>query len=167
VLYFEGNHDFHLKSFWQDEMKFEVCEGPCLVEYAGVKIWCEHGDEIDRDDRGYLFLRWLFRTPPMKLAAKIAPSSLIATVGDNASHASRTYTSRKQNRSRELFRKYAHDLQTRENFDLMVTGHTHLPDDFKFQSEKGTARLINLGSWFDGPHFLKISAKDKIEIITL
>ncbi len=167
IYYFEGNHDFHLEKFWTTQMNFEIFSGPKDFEFGGLKIRAEHGDEINREDHGYLFLRWFLRTAPLKFLIENLPSSLVLKIGQRASKVSRDYTSGLTNKSLKIFRDYAQVLAKNKSFDLLLTGHTHVPDDFKFDHDGKTSRLINLGSWFDGPHYLKISDQGKIDQIRI
>lgn len=165
IYYFEGNHDFHLEKFWTKEMDFNIFKGPKDFEFGGLKIRAEHGDEINREDHGYLFLRWFLRTPPLKFLIENLPSKLVLGIGQRASKVSRGYTAGLQNKSIQIFREYAQDLVKTNPFDLLVTGHTHVPDDFIFTHAGKTSRLMNLGSWFDGPHYLRISSQGKIDLL--
>ena len=167
IYYFEGNHDFHLEKFWTEKMDFNIFSGPKDFEFGGLKIRAEHGDEINRKDHGYLFLRWFLRTPPLEFLIENLPSTLVLKIGQRASRASRQYTSGLKNKSTEIFREYAKQLAKSHSFDLLLTGHTHVPDDFIFMNQKKTSRLINLGSWFDGPHYLKVTSEGKIELINI
>jgi len=167
VYYFEGNHDFHLEKFWTKEIELEVFSGPKEFEFGGMKIRAEHGDEVNRQDHGYIFLRWFLRTSPLKFLIENLPSSIVLRVGRRASKVSRQYTSGLKNRSIEIFREYAQDLAETHPFDLLLTGHTHVPDDFTFKIKGETSRLINLGSWFDGPHYLKVSSDGNVERIDI
>lgn len=167
VYYFEGNHDFHLDKFWTKELDLEIFTGPKNFEFGGLKIRAEHGDEINRKDHGYLFLRWFLRTPPLKVLIENLPSRLVLGIGQRASKVSRDYTSQLPNSSLDIFRRYAQNLAKEQNLDLLLTGHTHVPDDFIFSYDGKISRLINLGSWFDGPHYLKISSQGKVSFINL
>jgi UDP-2,3-diacylglucosamine hydrolase len=167
VYYFEGNHDFHLENFWVKEMGFEVFSHAKSLEFGGLKIRAEHGDQINREDHGYLFLRWFLRTRPLKFLIENLPSRFVLGIGQRASRKSRRYTSTLQNNSLQIFRDYAQNLRKTENFDLLLTGHTHIPDDFIFSSHQHVARLINLGSWFDGPHYLRVTDKGRISLISI
>jgi UDP-2,3-diacylglucosamine hydrolase len=167
ILYFEGNHDFHLEKFWKEKMGFEVFSGPTKLEFGKIKIWAEHGDEINRQDRGYLALRAFLRLKPVRFFIENIPSRVVFKIGSGASNASRKYTDHKRDPVLEIFREYAQTLRRREDFQLLVTGHTHVPDDFAFKNEDLETRLINLGSWFDGAHFLKVRSSGEIEHVKI
>ncbi len=166
VIFFEGNHDLHLKKFWEKELGVEVYTSPQMIEFGGMKIWAEHGDEINREDRDYLFLRWVLRSRPIELLIYSLPSKISAFIGNRASKASRAYTAQIVNNSKQTVRDYAQKLRLTHDFDLCLVGHTHVMDDFKFETEKSgkissSGRLINLGSWYESPCYLEINASAK------
>jgi UDP-2,3-diacylglucosamine hydrolase len=167
VYYFEGNHDFHLKRFWVDKMKFDIFLGPHEFEFGGLKIRAEHGDEINRRDYGYLFLRKFLRTLVLKFLIENVPSSLVSRIGQKASKVSREYTSGLKNQSVRILREYGLKMLKSRDFDLLVTGHTHIADDSEVLWKDKKVRFINLGSWFDGPHYLSVSSNGEIELLKI
>lgn len=172
VHYFEGNHDLHLHDFWQTEIGVEVHEDEEYFELGRYAVRVEHGDRINPDDRGYLFLRWLLRTAPMKNLACGLPSKIVAAIGARASRASRGYTSATgakamaSDRVIELIREHARLCYLEKPFDLMIAGHVHIRDDFTFETSTGSARSVNLGSWFDGARAFLLS-NERAEFIEL
>ncbi len=166
VHYFEGNHDLYLKHFWKD-LGVITHEDAMTTELQGLRVRIEHGDLMNPDDKGYLFLRWLLRTPVMKLIAYLLPSSLVSKIGERASHASRDYTSTSKSLPeadiRLITRTHAIKAAKTEAFDLIISGHVHVRDDYEFpvlrvsevdsadEVVEGSVRSINLGSWFDEP----------------
>ena len=66
IHYFEGNHDLYLEHYWGQQVGLTVHEGPAYFELGHQTVRIEHGDQMDPDDRGYRFLRWFLRTPPLK-----------------------------------------------------------------------------------------------------
>lgn len=154
VHYFEGNHDLHLRSFWEKEVGAKVYLDCEYFEIEGQRVRVEHGDLMNPDDRGYLFLRWLLRTPFMTAVALNLPSALIKALGERASAASRRYTSgqgRKsvdEKRIREIILRHAQKVYGERPFDLLVSGHVHVRDDQFFRGPIGQeVRVTNLGSW--------------------
>ncbi len=159
VYYFEGNHDLHLGKFWHDKMGVNVHADASEFELNGMKIRVEHGDLINPDDKGYLFLRKLLRSKFMTELAHSLPSSLIRLIGERASQASRTYTSTAKELPKEHIRslirehakRNAKDQSGQTPFDLIITGHVHVEDDFEFDVAGRKVRSVNLGSWFEEP----------------
>ena len=152
VHYFEGNHDFHLKQFWQQEVGVKVHDGPAFFFIGDYKIRLEHGDFMNPDDRAYLFLRAFLRSKPMSFVAKHMPGFFLQWIGERASGLSRHYSSRPDKFSEENIRKFMHDYakkRVRERFfDYLITGHTHVRDVYEFNEREKKVYSINLGSWF-------------------
>ncbi len=152
VTYFEGNHDVHIKRYW--ESRYQI---PCFVEakyevLGSQKVRIEHGDLINEKDETYLKYRDLIRTPFMQRLAHAIPGRVFHAIGEYASKESRKKSSvqRRQSESelRQMIRDYAERVYAEDAFDLIITGHMHIRDDWTFVREGRTVRSVNLGSWF-------------------
>lgn len=163
IHYFEGNHDLHLERFWAEQLGARVHPGPVELELGPLQLRLEHGDQMDPNDRGYRFLRWFLRTPPVRFALCHLPGSLVARIGDRASATSREYTSRtktiEQDQAIAVIRNHARRVYARRPFDLIISGHVHVRDDYRAPEEDGGYRSINLGTWLDRPCFLRIEGE--------
>jgi UDP-2,3-diacylglucosamine hydrolase len=170
VHYFEGNHDLHLQKFWQGHLRAFVHTEREQFNLDGLKIWVEHGDLMNPDDRGYLFLRWLLRTPLMTWLAFHLPDRLVQKLGERASEASRRYTSNEKRHNveeiRARIRRYADSVFARSDATLFIAGHVHVVDDYKIEVSGVERRAINLGSWFDHPRALRVTAQS-VDWVTL
>ncbi len=155
VHYFEGNHDLHLTSFWADEIGAKVHQECGEFQIGQLKVRVEHGDLINLDDHGYLFLRKLLRSAPMKFLSMHLPEIAVRFIGERASQASRTYTSTAKSKPSEsiraLIRAHAKKQSAISRFDVIVTGHVHVADDYTFSDGQQQIRSINLGSWYESP----------------
>lgn len=149
VIYFEGNHDVHVKRFWE---KFDI---PVWVEekYFQLGPWLvrvEHGDLINPKDETYLRYRNFIRHPILEKIGYLLPGKLLGEVGDFASRQSRKRSSvQRESREKELrqmIRDYAESCATQAKFDYLMTGHMHIRDEYK--TSKGGIS-VNLGSWFE------------------
>jgi len=156
VLYFEGNHDLYLDLYWQQEVGVEVIKNPIVLDLYGKQVRMEHGDLANPNDRGYLFLKWVLQTPAMHFLANRMPSRLARAIGERASRASRDYTDGFDIDSRDVIHSYAHSLaEGGEDFDILVTGHLHVQDEYEFVCNDKTRISINLGWWANGAKWLK------------
>ena len=164
IRYFEGNHDLHLRYYWTDQLGVIVHDGPTYIQLGERTVRLEHGDQMDPDDKGYLFLRWFLRTGPIRLLIRNLPGSLIARIGDRASAKSRRYTSSaKAIKSADALAKihgHARQAYARRPFDLIISGHVHVRDDCRIDSRTGAFRSVNLGSWLDAPCYFKLDGTD-------
>lgn len=149
VYYFEGNHDLHLKKFWQDKLGVTVYSDPEFFLFDHSVVRFEHGDQMDPEDHGYHFLRWLLRTPVMTFLILHLPAIIVAKIGDMASRASRNYTDRlrDEERIRKTLHQHAEMIFDERPFDFIIHGHVHLQDEHIFERNDKRATSINLGSW--------------------
>ncbi len=160
VHYFEGNHDLYLKKYWQQDVGVKVHEGPEFFNLGSYKVRVEHGDLMNPDDKGYLFLKSVLASKPVKVFAHNIPGALVSWIGERASQASRHYTSHQksihEHQVRKYMNQYVKDVYPQAPFDYFVAGHTHHRDVQKIDAEGEEVTAINLGSWFDEPQALLI-----------
>jgi UDP-2,3-diacylglucosamine hydrolase len=163
VHFFEGNHDLHLEEFWHAGLGVQVHSNAEYFQLAGLTVRIEHGDLINPDDKGYLFLRKLLRTDLIKQLALNLPSAAVTFIGERASRASRNYTSTAKelpkDKIRTLIRAHAERIFNERPYDLLITGHVHVKDDIEFEAGGRRVRSVNLGSWYDGPKVFVLSQK--------
>ena len=164
ISYFEGNHDLHLQKFWSGQLGLTVHKGPTYVDLAGCRVRVEHGDQMDPEDKGYLFLRWFLRTPPVRWLICNLPGSLVARIGERASSGSRQYTTHTKSITAEKaiakIRDHAERAFRDRPFDILLAGHVHVRDDYRADSDGGSFRAVNLGSWMDAPCFFRLDSND-------
>ncbi|NIV17719.1 MAG: hypothetical protein GWN47_04755 [Woeseiaceae bacterium] len=161
VIYFEGNHDLHLRSYWSDRLGVAVHAGPVYVRHGETRLRIEHGDQMDPDDKGYRFLRWFLRTPPVRWLICNLPGAVIRRIGERASAASREYTSQtktiESDEAVAKIRSHAKKAFDERPFDIILSGHVHVRDDCELEGRSGTFRSVNLGSWLDAPCYFALN----------
>lgn len=164
IHYFEGNHDLHLRKYWAGELGLAVHSGPLYLELKGHALRLEHGDQMDPDDRGYRFLRWFLRTPPMRFLIYNLPGNVAAWIGERASATSRTYTSEMKTISEHdavrKIRTHAELVHAECPFDIIISGHVHTRDDYTFEAATSSFRSVNLGTWLDAPCYFLLDESD-------
>lgn len=163
VNYVEGNHDFCLGKFFRDSLGVEVHDQSCETTLGGRRIFMAHGDLGNPKEFGYRILRRALRAKPVQLTRSLVPGSWIYELGKRSSQVSRRYQgpinlSREQ-KTREIYRKTASEILKR-GFDLVIMGHTHIPDDFRIQIGPSTKRYINLGDWVRNFTYLEFDGVD-------
>ncbi|QWV94016.1 UDP-2,3-diacylglucosamine diphosphatase [Geomonas oryzisoli] len=144
IVYFEGNHDFHLGGFFKEQLQAEVHPDGTELEIEGKKICLCHGDQVNRGDHRYLALRSLLHGPlvqalvpvfPRRLADRIAAAMSRNSSGQHAARRQRwDYPAILENFARERFAA---------GCDMVVTGHFHLPMEIR----EGDRVFISLGDW--------------------
>ncbi len=162
IVYFEGNHDLHIKSFWED-FAIPVWTHEKYYQLGPWKVRLEHGDFINERDMAYKRLRSFLRMPVLERVAYTIPGKIWDAIGTKASRYSRSHSAQyrldKEKDLRQMIRSYAQRKFTEENFDILVTGHMHIKDEFPFEIEGRKSVSINLGSWFEQPQALLLEEK--------
>jgi len=144
IVYFEGNHDFHLDRFFEEELQAEVHAAGSVLDIAGQQVYLCHGDQINPRDYGYRAFRLAFHNPVAKALLPIFSRRLAAhTAAILSRQSSRQHTARRSRWDyRDILTRFA-----RERFaagcDTVITGHYHQP---MFQREDGHL-FIALGDW--------------------
>lgn len=80
VHYFEGNHDLHLGRFWRDQVGAEVHTDSGVFRIGRYDVRVEHGDLINPEDKGYLFLRRFLRSGPLKFLSLHLPDRIVKAI---------------------------------------------------------------------------------------
>jgi len=171
LVYFEGNHDFHIDRFWTHRLGIPVIENEAYFQIGKLRVRCEHGDYINPDDKAYIKYREKVRRPWVEWIAHTLPGWFWKWFGETLSAKSRKKTARytidNTERLRTMIQAYAMKVYNSEHFDLIVTGHMHIFDDYEFTgSQHKLVRSINLGTWLELPRALCLE-NDKVEIINL
>jgi UDP-2,3-diacylglucosamine hydrolase len=157
IHYFEGNHDIYLTDYFRDQLGFQIYSGPIDLNWHGVNLHLEHGDEIDQTDKGYLLLRAFLRTKLIRKFICTLPQGVAVWLGESTSQVSREYTSQRPEASNQrivaMLRDYAKRIYSKKTFDFLVAGHVHVKDEFQI----GSGYAINLGSWLNERVVLQIT----------
>ena len=170
VYYFEGNHDVHLDVFWTKKYGIQVFDKEQYFDLDGLYVRVEHGDYINPHDTTYL--KWIetLRGPGMRFIGDVVPGHLWEWAAQKYSQKSRKKTSRYSSefseKIRGLIREYAENCFSKKHFDVIVTGHMHVFDDYEFKSAGQSVRSVNLGTWLEKPRALKIVNR-KVEVVEL
>lgn len=163
VHYVEGNHDFKLGKYFTEELGIKVYNDFLVEEFAGKKVHMSHGDLGNPKEYGYKALRYLLRHRLTQSTIQAVPQPFLFDLGAKFSSLSRKYRNPPPSQGthiKQIYRKTAEELFER-GYDVVLMGHTHMPDDVTTLVGNRTCRYINLGDWvshftyleFDGGHF--------------
>jgi len=166
LVYFEGNHDLHLKPFWQKKMGFHVYKKARYEKIGKLNIRIEHGDLINLEDQTYLKWKATTEKPYMRFLAHTVPGIIWNWLGTRASQRSRKRSHQfridKEDEIRKMIHHHAIRSFNEKPFDLIVTGHMHVKVDEVIEINGKIIRNINLGTWrgVDEPPILCIEGSD-------
>jgi len=146
--FFAGNHDMWMRDYFLKEFSMPVYYEPQKMICNGKHFLLGHGDGLGPGDRGYKFLKLIFRNPVCKWLFGILPPVLGIGIADHFSKRSRLATGVKDDvfmgEEKEWLVSYCKEVLKHEKFNYFLFGHRHLPIDFTLNEE---SRYINLGDW--------------------
>jgi UDP-2,3-diacylglucosamine hydrolase len=146
LVYFEGNHDFHLGPIFSQRLKAEIHTGPAIECVQGKRLYICHGDQINREDRHYRLLRFLLRTSLVAAGITHFPPAWAEKIRERLQKRSQAGYVVKTARwdYRQILLDFARSLQ-REGCDGLVTGHFHLA--LREDVPETSFALLSLGDW--------------------
>ncbi len=150
VYYLEGNHDFHLRKIFSHHEQVFVKNNDFELKWGRKSFWISHGDQIDKEDYGYRFLRFSTRTLAFRAFLKAVPDSFVKMVGEWSSKTSRKYNDfdkmsvMRKERTKQLFRNYASE-KISQGYDFVFIGHSHQEDRAEFHFGSRAGEYLNLG----------------------
>lgn len=147
IIYFEGNHDFHMGPFFEDTLKARIFGGPAIFDLDGKKVYLCHGDQINRADYGYRLLRSLLHNRMTRAIIPLVPPAAASYIAERMAQGSK-----KNHQVRRIKWDFAAIIREfavarfKEGNDAVVIGHFHLP--LFEQIENGKKRtILSLGDW--------------------
>lgn len=150
VHFFIGNHDMWVFDYLPKETGVEVHKEPIERTYNGKQFYIGHGDGLGPGDRGYKFIKKVFRNPVCQwLFARLHPNLGIG-LADFWSKTSRKHTGSSDKKflgeENEWLAIHSKELLKTKHYDYFIFGHRHLPMQIRV-GEKST--YYNLGDWID------------------
>lgn len=161
VHFFVGNHDMWMKDYFQKELNTAVYFEPQEFAFSGKTFLIGHGDGLGPGDKGYKFIKKIFRNRFSQLIFGALPPSVAIGMADYFSRKSRAKAGKTDEvflgEEKEWLVIYSKEILKQKHIDYFIFGHRHLPLDISL-TEK--SRYINLGDWikyfsyavFDGDH---------------
>jgi len=146
--FFVGNHDMWMKDYFQKELNIPVYFEPKEFERSGKRFLIGHGDGLGPGDKGYKFLKRIFRNPLCKWLFGILPPYVGMGLANYLSRRSRAQTGASEEiflgEDKEWLIIYCKEVLKEKKIDIFVFGHRHLAIDFRLNDN---SRYINLGDW--------------------
>lgn len=140
VLFFEGNHDVHLKKLfklrWPTE-DLKVSQIPIIETIEGKTYYFSHGDEHEVENLSYQRYKAFILSTPLKMVANyLMPYALLNYIGNRASKMSRKRGSKTYNEEivKENFRRGVCKT-TQGNFNFILGGHSHVKDNYTINAD--------------------------------
>jgi UDP-2,3-diacylglucosamine hydrolase len=148
VHFFIGNHDMWMFDYFPKELGVQLHREPIRVDYCGKRFLIGHGDGLGPGDRGYKFIKSIFRNRFFQWCfARIHPNLGIG-LANYFSRKSRAKTGHIdeifEGEDKEWLVHYCKDYLQKEPIDYFIFGHRHLPLNIRLNE---SSTYINLGDW--------------------
>lgn len=146
LVYFEGNHDFHLGDMFSKRLRAEIHTGPSIQCVQGKRLYICHGDQINRDDTLYRLLRLVLRTRLVAWLVRNIPPAWAQKIRVNLQKRSQAGYPVKRARwdYQKIIFNFARTLQNK-GCDGLVTGHFHLA--MRENVPETAFTVLSLGDW--------------------
>lgn len=147
IVYFEGNHDFHLGRFFTETLQATIYSNPAILNLDGRRIYICHGDQINSNDRSYLFLRFLLRSRVTRTLFTQIPSPIVTRVAKHLSlRSKRKHGERNSKWNYETLLSNFAEMRFRDSCDAVITAHYHYP--LLTTTKDGRKKtLLSIGDW--------------------
>lgn len=162
IHWFIGNHDMWIFDYIPKELGINLIKTEIEREFNGKSFFIGHGDGLGPGDRGYKFIKKVFRNRFCQwLFARLHPNFGIG-LANMFSKKSRASTGEKDTvfygEQKEMLIQFCKEKSKTKVYNYMIFGHRHLPIDFQLSAD---SRYINIGDWityftyavFDGEDF--------------
>ncbi|UAY54057.1 UDP-2,3-diacylglucosamine diphosphatase [Arachidicoccus terrestris] len=148
IHFFVGNHDMWMKDYFEKELGIKVYFHEAGFTANGRRFYIAHGDGLGPGDKGYKFLKKIFRSKFCNwLFGKLHPDWGIGLAG-YFSRKSRAKTGSADavwmGESEEWLVVHSKEILRREFFDYFIYGHRHYPIQLDLTKN---SQYINLGDW--------------------
>ena len=150
-----------MSGYFENGLNIPVYYEPKNFEFNGKKFLIGHGDGLGPGDRGYKFLKKIFRNKACQWLFGLLPPYIGMGIAHRSSKSSRAATGQDDaqflGEDKEWLISYCKEVLHQKHYDFFIFGHRHLPIDFSLDNG---SRYINLGDWirynsyavFNGQH---------------
>jgi len=149
VHFFTGNHDLWAFDYLPKEIGLTVHRKEMVTQIEGKKFFLGHGDGLDPDDKGYLFLKNIFMNRKLQwFFSRLHPNFAfsLAHRWSESSRLSKIDQKEEFKVKNESMYKFAQNFLEKEWIDYFIFGHRHQMANEELQNG---ARFILLGDWIN------------------
>jgi len=166
IKYFEGNHDFFLRSFFSDQFGMDVNVYPNESEerLGGKRAFIAHGDLSNPKQWTYRTFRKILKNPLTYRLIHLAGPQLSRRVAKRLSDMSyQKYHDDFQHAPPPAFKAFAH-RKFLEGFEIVILGHSHYPEEVEEWVDGRKCLYYNVGDWMVHQSFLRFTPPDHFEL---
>jgi UDP-2,3-diacylglucosamine hydrolase len=166
IKYFEGNHDFFLRSFFSEQfgMEVEVYPDGCEKWLEGKRVFIAHGDLSNPSQWAYRAFRRMLKNPVTYRVIQIVGPRISRWVARKLSEMSyEKYHNDLQPTPPLAFKAFAHE-KFLEGFEVVILGHSHFAEEVEEWIDGRKCLYYNVGDWMFQRSFLRFTPPDRFQL---
>lgn len=146
IYFFTGNHDMWVKDYFTKEMGIRIFRKEQGFIINGKRCLLGHGDGLDPNERGYLFIKKLFASRLCIAIYGALPPRWAFGIAQKCSKSSRKSSTAKRTDTpnEKATLDFIRQTCQQEPTDYFFFGHRHLPFEIKVSE---TTTYFNTGDW--------------------
>ena len=126
MYFFVGNHDMWMDGYFEQELNIPVYFEPRDFEFNGKRFLIGHGDGLGPGDKGYKFLKKIFRNKFCQSLFGILPPYIGMSIAHQSSKSSRALTGESDAKflgeANEWLISYCKEVLKSAHFDYFILG---------------------------------------------
>ncbi len=163
IKYVEGNHDFCMGSFFEEDLSAEVYAEEMEEGLGGKRVYIAHGDLVNPRDYGYRLFRRALKNRFSYGLMRWAGPALSMKVAKRLSARSRRKNHWQSMGHIPIFKTFAlHKF--REGIDVVILGHSHYPEEVLERIDGREKAYFNVGDWITCFSYLRYNPKVGFEL---
>lgn len=163
IKYVEGNHDFCLGPFFEEELRAEVYAEEMEETLGGKRVYIAHGDWVNPRDYEYRLFRRALKNRFSYAVMRWAGPALSMKVAKRLSARSRQKNHCRLSSHIPISRVFAMN-KFREGIDVVILGHSHYPEEVLERIDGREKVYFNVGDWITFFSYLRYSPKTGFEL---
>jgi UDP-2,3-diacylglucosamine hydrolase len=165
IHFISGNRDFLIGKEFSHATGIKILPEFYILEHQSKKILLLHGDALSTRDTDYQNFRRTVRDSGLKKSFLSKSRSERAFISQKYRDNSRSSTAEKPLDIMDVSEKEVLKSMHHYFCDMMIHGHTHLPDIHSYKTNRGFLKRVVLGDWHDHYYYLKWSLENSWEFI--
>jgi UDP-2,3-diacylglucosamine hydrolase len=166
LKYFEGNHDFFLRSFFSEQfgMEVEVYPGGSEERLGGKKAYIAHGDLSNPKQWTYRIFRRILKNRWTYCLVHFAGPRISRRVAQKLSNMSyQKYHNDVSPIPPPAFKAFAHQ-KFLEGYEIVLLGHSHFPEEVEERVNGRRCSYYNVGDWMVHRSFLRFTPPERFQL---